>query len=45
MSRAKMIDMSNFLDEMDAERERNAAAECIDDYSTEWDEYVSEYAG
>lgn len=45
MSRSKMIDMSNFLDELDAEREKRAQAESIDDFGTEWDEYVSEFAG
>lgn len=35
----------NILDEMDAERERRAIAESIEDYGTEWDEYVSEYEG
>lgn len=33
----------NILDEMDAEREKALLAESIDDYSTEWDEYVSEW--
>ena len=33
----------NILDEMEVERERRIQAESIDDYSTEWDEYVSEW--
>lgn len=33
----------DILDEMEAEREKILLAECIDDFSTEWDEYVSEW--
>lgn len=45
MSRSKMIDMSNFLDEMDDERYRRECLESMDDCSTEWDEYVADYQG
>ena len=33
----------SILDKMDDERDEKILAESIDDYSTEWDEYVSEW--
>lgn len=33
----------SILDKMDDERNAMILAESIDDYSTEWDEYVSEW--